>query len=683
MALRSFLLCLLSLSTWLSCQKEYRSFYLFENHLPCTIVVDLGPFADAATAVQSAENGDLQAREARTRAWAAIELRRHLAGMSALSESSIAILDDEQQTLGNLIFVGPPGEKSAYDQVRTELLKRWKKIKNAKPGTVRIDAFQDERGNNILVLSGESAAGSLAAVYEWLDAQGIRWLAPGKVNTMVPLKSHIGVPAVAYFHEPAIPFRGFLPVCTEKAAPAANLDVLDWLARQHLEACPAAGENADDYHLRGLKVIRPLDVKYDTTEGFCISREESVRGAVAQLLAEFSAHPGTDVIVCDLSRIIWCSCVSCAQRGNACDRSLFLLSQMGQALQQKIGEHQLPGSARILGILTLETPQHFIQRAWPKEIIQLCLRVRPRCYDHPLSDPTCVEINVPIMRSLAAWSQLRQFGPVGVVESYQAPEFWHLPLVLTKRIHEDAVIYSSLGFQGWYTDMPDFAGGLRAWTNYQSLRLAWRADLQPDSLFQEFMAGYYAGAQPIMQEFARMIEEAFGNIAAWRMELPRRIDHISQDGFQQSLFPMDHYEKHFNLSRDLTEPAIGTDWERSYQLIHDARHVMDEALAMAVPDPTVDHLLAADQELQYAEMTISLYDNLIRVFTLGDEEPEMREEAAIRLREVAKKMAGMPLVDHPCQAADALAASGVKDAVIKLSADLDRRYGKKYARMYE
>jgi hypothetical protein len=683
MAARFFLLCFLSISTWLSCQKEYKSFNLFENHLPCTIVVDLGPFADAASAVQSGENGDPEAREARTRAWAAIELRYHLAGMSALSESSLAILDDERELSGNLIFIGLPGKKSAYNGVRTELQKRWKKIKDAKPGTVRIDALQDDRGNNILALSGDSAAGTLSAVYEWLDALGVRWLAPGKTNTLIPLKSRIAVPAIGYFREPAIPGRGFLPACMENSTQAARADVLDWMARQRVEMCPAAGETCDDLHLRGLKAIRSIAIQPASAEGFCISKDESVTGAVNQLLAEFAAHPGTDVIVCDLSRMSWCSCAACSQRGNICDKSLFLLSQMGQALKQKIGEHQLPGTAMILGILALQTPQQFIQRAWPKEVVHLCLRIQPRCYDHALSDPACVEVNAPAMRCLAAWSQLQQFGPLGVVEGYQAPEFWRLPLVLSTRIQEDAVIYSSLGFQGWWTEMPDFAGGLRAWTNYQSLRFAWKADQPEDSLFQEFMAGYYAGAQPVMQEYARMIEEAFGNIAAWRMELPQRLNRISQDEFRQPLFPMDHFEKHFNLSRDLTEPAIGTDWERSYQLIHDAQHVMDEALAMALPDQTVDHLLAADQELKYAEMNILLYDNLIRVFTLGEEEPEMREEAAIRLREVANKMAAIPVPGHPCQAANALAAAGVEEVVIKVSAELDRRYGKKYARMYE
>ncbi len=678
----SFLFLLFSAALLCSCERPFEAFVLLEKNQPCTIVVDISPHSSFEAALAKK---DEESPERQSALLAAQELRHYLATMMSIPERQISIVGDDQAISGRVLLLGMPGNKSAYTDVRKKLQKWWKRTDPHHKGLIRMDAgYQEER--QWLALTAQQPSTILDAVYAFLEQQGVAWYAPGERDVYVPAQRQIRVSQAAVIKEPALQMRGFFPDCPDDGKPpVADPAWMTWWLRQHVHEIPANWANDHSiltaYGMRAVRSSRQVPLA-GWQPGFCAAND-SVVAALVKNIRPVLAYAQTYVLD-GQQALPLCSCAACQALGNESSRLVGLLNALGHALAEAQKQGIVPGDRRLIGIVPVKPPDQPLPQDWPAAQVTLALQMQPRCYNHSIDDPSCTEVNVPLQAFVTAWLKQAANADVAVVEGYYASEFAGLPLVFDHVLNRDLAAYRAMGVAGIYGAAPNPSmPGMQGYLNYMYSQSAWNGRMRVDSLRDGYFSAHYPGTSSGVREYYDMTEEAMANITAWRFVMSRRIRELQQNGFAGALLPLPGFAEHFNLYQTFSEKNDGVDWERTFQLVHDMRHVMDDLLDKNTPDQTLDRLLLLEKQLQFADLTIGLYDNMIRTLTLGADEPEMREEAAIRLREVVKKMAAFEMIDGACGQTSALEQSGIAEACQELLSKLEKEYGVPYQRVYE
>ncbi|HIC88128.1 MAG TPA: DUF4838 domain-containing protein, partial [Anaerolineae bacterium] len=262
--------------------------------------------------------------------------------------------------------------------------------------------------------------------------------------------------------------------------------------------------------------------------------------------------------------------------------------------------------------------------------------------------------------------------------------FRDLPVVFTSIMKKDIPDYYRLGVRGMYYMQPRQTDlGVQTLLNYQFARLLWNPAADVDSLTNEFFQLYYAGVGDLMKEYYSDIEKAMANIMAWRGELVQRIREYASGKLHKPILPLQKYRQHFYFEEHLSRKNDGTDWANTLQLIHEARFLLDDAMERAVPDVVMNRLLDDEYQLHYAELTVRLYDYVIRLLTLGEDEPEMLEEASLRLRDIAAQLDKFQIRSPAYGVVNGLEASEIKNEVRYLLDKSRQNSAKKYRRVYQ
>lgn len=674
MAKNLLLTLILPLILMTGCEEAFQPFILADQQQPCTIVLDLGGKAAAAP-----EELERQLAAAPAGA-AALELRHYLARILSLPERAFPIADDDEPRPGRVILLGRPGRSSAWAAAARRIDKLWKRLPKDQVAACRFDAWQEEERQIVAITTPTPQGNLLRAVHAFLDYQGVRWLFPGRGGENVEMRREIRVTRASHIPAENLPMTGLLPVCADGAA--ADSSWLLWWARQRFTHVPL--DWAPDPRLLqnlGLQgVAAPTGLTLPGKREFCLNDPAQMQH-LEQILF---ATPQAGLVVLDASRIApLCGCAHCAALGSEEDRWLDLVRRLGVTLAERKRQGTVHPDARLLAIHEPALPQQFDGKEWPRQEVVLAARMMPRCLNHALADPACVEVNSIRLAALGDWIHTHSFAQLGVLEGYYDPEFAGLPLVLDKIITTDLRLYHRLGLALFCEAPATTRSGLQSYQNYLFSQAVHHATLNPDSLRRAWGAFTWPGAATMMGEYLAMQEEAFANVSAWRWELPLLVRQLEKRDFTGSLLPLERFHNHFTLYQQYSDNDEGVAWERTFQLIHDARHVMDDMLEHQLPDQTLDRLLEAEMQLRFAELTITFYDNVIRTLTLGEDEPEMREEAAIRLRQVVKKMTEFQTAGLPCGPANALQGSGLDGSAQALLARLQKRYGVPYTRVYQ
>lgn len=678
----SFLFLMFSAALLCSCERPFEAFVLLEKNHPCTIVVDISPHTSFEAALEKKEEGSPERQSALL---AAQELRHYLAAMMSLPERQISIVGDDQSISGRVLLLGMPGEQSAYKDVRKKLQKLLKRTESHRKGVIRIDAGNQEE-RQWLALTAQQPSTILDAAYAFLEQQGVAWYAPGARDVYVPTQRQIRIDRAAVIKEPALQMRGFFPECPDEGKrAAADQTWLTWWLRQHVREIPADWivdkSLLTAYGMRAVRSSRQMPLA-GWQPGFCAATASAITALgknIWPLLA--SAHT---YVLDGQQALPLCSCAACQAMGNESSRLVVLLNALGNALAEAQKQGTVPGDRHLIGVVPVTPPDHPVPSDWPADQVTLALQMLPRCYNHSINDPSCTEVNVPLQAFVTAWLEQAADAEVAVVEGYYASEFAGLPLVFDHVLNHDLAAYQAMGVAGIYCAAPNPSmPGMQGYLNFYFGQSAWNGRMRVDSLRDGYFSAHYPGTSSGVREYYDMTEEAMANITAWRYIMSRRIRELQQGGFAGALLPLPGFQEHFNLYQTFSEKNDGVDWERTFQLVHDMRHVMDDLLEKNTPDQTLDRLLLLEKQLQFADLTIVLYDNMIRTLTLGADEPEMREEAAIRLREVVKKMAAFETADGACGKTSALEQSGIAEACQELLTKLEKEYGVPYQQVYE
>jgi len=383
-----------------------------------------------------------------TEAHAALELQRYLGKMAGLEQAAgqnvfPIVPDAEVPRTGDLLVVGSLSNNRLTRQFRRELLTDDKAPGNGASGGFQIKTIRHE-GRHITFLCGNDRAGTLYAVYDFLERLGVRWLGPGEVNEEVPATLPDPLPEINVVDWPRFQTRGFWAW-----EDRGNPEFFDWMARnrmnlwtsaqsdianlkkrclqltcgghQHTERFlnPAApysydhpkfkgdegkpkdhyatsgesrGDANDDgvltyaeahpewYGWRGGKRITDLRANVN----FCTSNRDAVAeltGNLAQDLVGGEWRTADSVNFWTLDGGKWCECERCVALGTPTDRNLLLVHAVRQAIRRAMAEGRLQRNVSVA----------FLAYA---DVVDPPTRPLPRDFDYE----NCVATFFPIVR---------------------------------------------------------------------------------------------------------------------------------------------------------------------------------------------------------------------------------------------------------------------------------------------
>jgi len=217
------------------------------------VVVNFGDFPTAEAAAGAQDridwyDGDEGPDTVCTEAFAAVELRRYLckmAGEDPRKKRVFRIVDDERVPAdGDLLVVGSLAGNALARRFASRLLSGERAPGGGVSGGFQIRTFRSGP-RRITLLCGNDRAGTLYAVYDFLERLGVRWFGPGEVNEEVPATLPDPLPEINAADWPRFRTRGFW-AWEDRGNPA----FFDWMARNRMNLWTAAESDIPDLRKR-------------------------------------------------------------------------------------------------------------------------------------------------------------------------------------------------------------------------------------------------------------------------------------------------------------------------------------------------------------------------------------------------------------------------------------------------
>lgn len=410
-----------------------------------------------------------------------------------------------------------------------------------------------------------------------------------------------------------------------------------------------------------------------TTIGFCPSQPDALKEFARLILEEMSVGQWRTCDVVDIwAPDAWCSCVACKKMGNGADKLLYLLYNVDKIIQEARKNGALGREIYIFGYGKSNErtpPTMALPGDFSSDHTAVFLSTWPRCYSHHMISTECININLWFMKELLGWLDVNSVyqGQVGITENYNAEAFRGLPTLYSKVMSVDIPAFAELGITGvnfMHTRTRDL--GVNALLNYQFARQTWNSDVSVDTLKAEFFKLIYSEVSDLIQEYYSDIEKSMSTITTWTYYMPLRAPLLFKAMQNDSTNRRMLVTEQFDWLRSPEEPSFNALWENSYHLIFDARYLLDAALSKTASAPVIARILELEEELQYAELMINTYDNIITFFTSGPDEEDIRVEAIYRLRENHSKLADFTINTPLNGPVNGLAASGIEELINEL-----------------
>lgn len=412
------------------------------------------------------------------------------------------------------------------------------------------EEFEISTEGNNLILCGASRIGVLYAVYELLEAQGIRWYSP--YEEYVPELEKLTIPQCKKYRYDMPDGRGFHFEGVLKESEPFIL----WMARNRLNMhrchphCKKMQQKLGfKLHIGGHifeDILHPLniaeqggyfiDVHKDwygkraeaiTAENarsvqFCVSNEELL-DYLAEAVIEKANTEWQDEEYFDLSGFdTWggsCQCEGCQKLGNGSDRTLYFLSHIRKRINEaydggRINRQIYLGFYAYEGTDTMEAPLHPV----PQNLIDAgdVARFCPilRCYDHDLKDVSC-DKNVLYERTLHEWLQTGM--KITMNEYYNVSKFEDLPLLFTKRMQNEIPCYIQSGVTGiGYMHVPMVEWGVGTINQYLYANISRDRYCDAKKLIQKYFADLYGKYADAARKIYEQTEEATRYCSSFR-----------------------------------------------------------------------------------------------------------------------------------------------------------------------
>ena len=371
----------------------------------------------------------------------------------------------------------------------------------------------------------------------------------------------------------------------------------------------------------------------------------------------------------------WCSCEICRQMGNNADKLLYVMYKINQSITKAQEDETLQRPIFLHGYIqkfAAEAPSIKLPKNFNSDNMAVFLFTGPRCYNHYIISPGCTAINIWFSRSLLEWKKEKALytGDLYIAENYNADYIYNLPATHSEMMRLDIPAYIELGIRGInFQHMRIHNNGVQKLLNYQFSRQSWDKDVAVDTLRDEYFTYYYQNSGELARQYYERLEVAMATISTWGYYLPRRSDMLlksDNDPHSQMSFIID---ERFVAKDSVTGVDFSKLWENTYHNIYEARYLMDQLDSLAASPIIRDRLSDLNRQLEYTELIVNLYDNIISYITSKKDEDYIQEEAIIRMNENKAKLLAMPIETSLAGSTSAYEASGVQHIVDLLNRD--------------
>ena len=567
-----------------------------------------------------------------TTAFAATELKRFLARTAPKLKFTFA---DKLPDAGPAIVVGPAARDAGVS------------FANGQAYAIR-SVKRD--GRTVLFLTGGARAGTLYAVYAYLEQLGWRWYAPGKNGEVAPAE-RVDIPLDGWNVQSAPDFklfRGFHAA----AESMESVQVFQWMARNRLNMwsyCPrsyALMKKLGFVLLTGGHILEQiLDPDKPMPSGktlfeehpdwfaevngkrerknaysyqFCVSNE----AAAAHVARSVVEHLATDWRWTDYQNVWlfdtwagWCQCPRCRALGNDADRYLHLMARIRREADSALASGQMKRDigmalAAYEGTPSLGGPSREIPGLLANGKDFSLYAPINRCYAHTLEDRQCTELNEKYARTVKEWGGVSKRFPLAVVEYYNVSKFEDLPLLFTRTMGADFAFYHRIGVTGMsYMHIPMSLWGPRTLTQVLFARLAWDAHAPVEKIKDEYLRLYYGAAAADARVFYDKLEAAYANITAWRSWYQPSVNGVLRNWDAQTptkpLFRLKHLSAEDGL-------AVGP--KESLRLLDEAKTALERALRTETPLDVRLRLEEDARAFRYGDDSFRFYWALARVY---------------------------------------------------------------------
>jgi hypothetical protein len=505
-------------------------------------------------------------------------------------------------------------------------------------------------GRDVLYLTGGGRAGTLYAVYAFLDQLGWRWYAPGTNGEVAPAeRTSVTLSGWNIQSAPDFPlFRGFHAA----ADSMESVQVFQWMARNRLNMwayCPRS------YHLMkklgfvllsgGHILEQVLDPDKPMASGktlfeehpdwfaevngkrerknayryqFCVSNDEAAayvaRSVVEHLASDWRWTDYQNVWLFD-TWAGWCQCPRCRALGNDADRYLHLMARIRREAAAAVASGKMPrdiGMALVAyeGTPSLGGPSREIPELLSSGKDFSLYAPINRCYAHTLESRECTELNEKYARTVSEWGRVSKRFPLAVVEYYNVSKFEDLPLLFSRTMGADFAFYHRIGVTGMsYMHIPMALWGPRALTQVLFARLSWDAHAPVEKIKDEYLRLYYGPASAEARTFYDKLEAAYANITAWRSWYQPSVNGVLRnwDG-QRPTKPL------FTLKHLSAEDGLAVGPRESLRLLDEAKAALDRAMRVETPLEIRLRLEEDARAFRYGDDSFRFYWALARLY---------------------------------------------------------------------
>jgi Domain of unknown function (DUF4838) len=662
------------------------------------IVVNEGPFpsVEAAASGEASVNwndADKTDDTACTECYAAMELQHYLRKMTGRTDdfpvvSGVNPVPRPDVTVDGEILLGTVGHEGlgiSYDS-----------LKALGPEGYRIKTGRVE-DMRVVLIGGGGRLGTMYGVYDFLYRLGCRWYAPGEMHEEIPSLDLKDAPALDVTEKPQFVMRGFHAWekrgnpdfitwmarnrlnywCVEevdhprlrklgiKMVWGGHVVGFDYLkpgdpypykhprfdADRKLPAdpYPASPDYLGDENNDGVLSYREVHPEWYGMDGngkrvttlrdgglnYCTSNPhataELMKNAVRQLID--GAAQDAEIVNCwtvDGGR--WCTCEACKAQGSQTDRNLRFVHAFDQEVKK----------AQEAGLINRDITILFLAY---HDVLEPPTRPLPDTFDYD----TCIATYFPISRSyvnnfddpddptnaryakhLYGWAidpDRLYKGQICIGEYYNVSGYKCLPICFMHTMANDIPYYYEKMNARHFHYMHVTTGnwGNKALTNFQMARQLWTVDTDCEELWRDYFAGRYGPAAGKMRAFYESLETMLSNCTALKYRLPGRLSNGKRPIFDGGY-----------LTLEPGEGQIGPSWREIIAAKVQCRTILDEVMAMSLPERMAGRVAEDEGMFTYGERTIDFYDALARAYdALDSGEPDDARKALGEAKKLA------------------------------------------------
>jgi len=645
-----------------------------------TIVVRFGPHPSAETAAGSEARVDwLDADPSDdavcTECFAAVELQRYLRKMTGRAED-FRIAGDGAAPEGDLIVVGGPATNAVARTLAPALGVDASRLAELGREGYRIKTGRSD-GRRVTLVAGATRVGTLYAAYDLLYRHGCRWFAPGELHEEVPRVDALLEFDVT--ERPDFATRGFLAWedrgdedfllwmarnrlnewCIEQSnhprvrklgiRMVAGLHDAESLFLHPDSAYPYdhplfAGDEdkskdpypVGDQYQGDANADGKLSYFEAHPEWFAYENGRRIPGnrgwsgtnyctsnphATTEFMKNYvealvdGPYQGADLVrfwTLDAAR--WCQCDACKALGIPTDRNLLLVHRLDQEIKKARADGRIhrPIAIRFLAYAdVLDPPTHPLPAGFDDANCTATFYPIVRCYVHNFDDPGCPR-NAEYQKQLYGWAadpDRHYRGGLCIGEYYNVSGYKCLPICFMHTMANDLPHFYKVGARQFqYMHVTTGHWGTKALTNYQMARQLWNVETDCQALWSDYFASRYGPAAGTMRSFYESLERMLANVSELKYGLARRLDRGVED-----LFPTPHLRYRRAEGEECDGPTLVEIVEHGKT----CRALVDEALAMDLPESIKGRIAEDERTFTYAEQTIAYLHECARAFQLG------------------------------------------------------------------